>query len=59
MIGGSGISKNTVPFGSTFTVILSKEGWWESWGIMPYSSAGRGFVLDGLPQRLKPVSMSA
>jgi len=29
------ISKNTVPFGSTFTVILSKEGWWESWGIMP------------------------
>jgi putative transposase len=28
-------------------------------GDYAYSSAGRGFVLDGLPQRLKPVSMSA
>src|SRR5437868_7000902 len=45
MIGGSGISKNTVPFGSTFTVILSKEGWWESWGIMPIARPGGALYL--------------
>src|SRR5438309_3796663 len=36
-----------------------KRGLVGEWGDYAYNSAGRGFVLDGIPQRLKPVSMSA